>query len=150
MNIQAIMPWMWVGVLVLLVVIEAATKGLTTIWGAISALIMVFISRTHMDIKWQILIFLLITIVLLFTTRPFIKKKLKIKQTPTNADTMLGKEVVITEPVSRFHKGAAKSNNGVIWTVTSNEETDIPEGTICTVKSIQGNTLMLTKKEEEK
>ena len=51
-----------VGIFVVLVVIEAATQGLTTIWGAASALIMVFISQTGMSIGWQILLFLVLNI----------------------------------------------------------------------------------------
>ncbi len=148
MDILSIMPWIWLGVLVLLLVIEAATMGVTTIWGAISALVMVFVSRTHMDLMWQLLIFLVLTLVLLFSTRPFIVRRLKLGRTPTNADQMLLQEVIVTEPVSRFKKGSAKGKNGVIWTVTSDEETDIPEGTVCKVKSIEGNTLVIARKEE--
>ena len=55
MNTIAIMPWIWLGILVVLLIIEAATMGVTTIWGAISALVMVFVSRTGMGILWQVL-----------------------------------------------------------------------------------------------
>lgn len=150
MDATAIMPWVWLGILVVLLIIEAATMGITTIWGAISALIMVFVSRTGMGILWQILLFLVMTIVLLFTTRPLLIKKLKLGRVRTNVDSMLLQEVVVTKTVSRFEKGEAKGKNGVIWTVTSNEENDIPVGTICTVKAVEGNTLIIKRKEEKK
>lgn len=150
MDIVSIMPWVWLGILVVLLIIEAATMGITTIWGAISALVMVFVSRTGMGILWQILLFLVMTIVLLFTTRPLLIKKLKLGRVRTNVDSMLLQEVVVTKTVSRFEKGEAKGKNGVIWTVTSNEDNDIPVGTICTVKAVEGNTLIIKRKEEKK
>ena len=150
MDATAIMPWVWLGILVVLLIIEAATMGITTIWGAISALIMVFVSRTGMGVLWQVLLFLVMTLVLLFTTRPLLIKKLKLGRVRTNVDSMLLQEVVVTKTVSRFEKGEAKGKNGVIWTVTSNEENDIPVGTICTVKAVEGNTLIIKRKEEKK
>jgi len=149
MDISAYMTWIWLGIMAALLIIEAATMGLTTIWGAISALIMIFVSRTGLAVAWQVLLFMVITLVLLVTTRPVALKKLKIGKTKTNVDTMLGQEVIVTKAVSRFGKGEAKGRNGVIWTVTSNSETDIPHGTICKVESVEGNTLIIKRKEDK-
>ena len=149
MDIISIMPWIWLGILVVLLIIEAATMGITTIWGAISALVMVFVSRTGMGVLWQVLLFLVMTLVLLFTTRPILVKKLKLGRTKTNVDSMLLQEVIVTKAVSKFDKGEAKSKNGVIWTVSSTDGTDIPEGAVCTVKSVEGNTLVIKRKEDK-
>lgn len=146
MNIEAYISWIWVGIFVVLVIIEAATQGLTTVWGAVSALIMVFVSQTGMSIGWQILLFLAITLGLVLTTRPVFVKKLKIGRNKTNVDTMIGDEIIITKAVSRFEKGEGRSRNGVIWSVTSTDGTDIEEGTVCTVQSVEGNTLTIERK----
>ena len=146
MNIEAYISWIWVGIFVVLVIIEAATQGLTTVWGAVSALIMVFVSQTGMSIGWQILLFLAITLGLVLTTRPVFVKKLKIGRNKTNVDTMIGDEIIVTKAVSRFEKGEGKSRNGVIWSVTSTDGTDIEEGTVCTVQSVEGNTLTIERK----
>ena len=146
MNIEAYISWIWVGIFVVLVVIEAATQGLTTIWGAASALIMVFISQTGMSIGWQILLFLVMTLGFVVTTRPFLIKKLKVGNNRTNVDTMIGEQVIVTKAVSTFEKGEARSKNGVIWSVTSTDGTDIGEGAVCTVQSVEGNTLRIERK----
>jgi membrane protein implicated in regulation of membrane protease activity len=146
MNIEAYISWIWVGIFVVLVVIEAATQGLTTIWGAASALIMVFISQTGMNIGWQILLFLVMTLGFVVTTRPFLIKKLKVGNNRTNVDTMIGEEVIVTKAISTFEKGEARSKNGVIWSVTSTDGTDIGEGAVCTVQSVEGNTLRIAVK----
>ena len=136
----------WVAVFAVMVIIEAATLGLVTVWGAISALIMAFIAQTGLAIGWQILIFLAITLLLLLTTRPIVVKKLKVGRTRTNVDTLLGEDVIVTKAVKRFEKGEAKSRNGVIWAVTASDESEIEEGAVCTVKEVQGNTLTIEKK----
>ncbi|MBR1583735.1 MAG: NfeD family protein [Spirochaetales bacterium] len=146
MNIEAYISWIWVGIFVVLVVIEAATQGLTTIWGAASALIMVFISRTGMNIGWQILLFLVMTLGFVVTTRPVLVKKLKVGNNRTNVDTMIGEEVIVTKAISTFEKGEARSKNGVIWSVTSTDGTEIGEGAVCTVQSVEGNTLRIAVK----
>ena len=146
MNIEAYISWIWVGIFVVLVIIEAATQGLTTIWGAASALIMVFISQTGMNIGWQILLFLVMTLVFVVTTRPVLVKKLKVGNNRTNVDTMIGEEVIVTKAISTFEKGEARSKNGVIWSVTSTDGTDIGEGAVCTVQSVEGNTLRIAVK----
>ncbi len=146
MNIEAYISWIWVGIFVVLVVIEAATQGLTTIWGAASALIMVFISQTGMSIGWQILLFLVMTLGFVVTTRPVLVKKLKVGNNRTNVDTMIGEEVIVTKAISTFEKGEARSKNGVIWSVTSTDGTDIGEGAVCTVQSVEGNTLRIAVK----
>lgn len=136
----------WVAVFAVSVIIEAATMGLVTVWGAISALIMAFIAQTGLAIGWQILIFLFITLLLLLTTRPVVVKKLKVGRNRTNVDTLLGEDVIVTKAVSRFEKGEARSKNGVIWAVTASDDSEIGEGAVCTVKEVQGNTLTVEKK----
>ena len=146
MNIEAYISWIWVGIFVVLVVIEAATQGLTTIWGAASALIMVFISQTGMSVGWQILLFLAITLGFVVTTRPILVKKFKIGNNRTNVDTMIGEQVIVTKEIKTFEKGEARSKNGVIWSVTSTDGSDIEEGAVCTVQSVEGNTLRIERK----
>ncbi len=145
MDILAYMPWIWLGLFALLVVIEAATQGLTTIWGAASALVMVVLSYvTAMPVGWQVFIFLVITLILLLTTRPVLIKKMKIGK--TNVDSLIGQEVVVTKAITKFEKGLAKTKNGVVWTSKSKDDEDIPEKAVCVIDSVEGNTLTLERK----
>ena len=70
--------WFWLAVMIVCVVIEALTFSLTTVWGGISALLMIFLSKTKMPFLWQMVIFLVVTIALVLVTRPLAVKKLKI------------------------------------------------------------------------
>lgn len=139
--------WFWLGVMLLCVVIEAATFALTTVWGAISAFVMIFVSRTNMPLKWQLILFLVLTIVLVLTTRPFAVKKLKLGKDKTNVNSMEGQEVLVTKRISRFEKGEVKAKNGVIWSAKNADESDIPEGSVCKIVKVDGNTLSVKIKD---
>ena len=140
------LPWFWVGILIICLVVEAFTMVLTTIWPAIASIPMIFISRTDLPFRWQLLIFVLLTIALIIITRPIAIKKLKLGNEKTNADTILGKEVLIVKKITPFEKGEAKGQNGVVWTAKSIDDSEIEENTICIVEKIEGNTLLLHKK----
>lgn len=60
---------------------------------------------------------------------------------------MEGQEILVTKSILQFQKGEAKSKNGVIWTVTSADGTEIPENTVCIVTKVQGNTLEIKPKQ---
>lgn len=135
------MPWVWLGVAVLCLVIEGLTFSLTTIWFALGAVVMIFLSLTHMSLQWQLLIFLVISLLLLIFTRPFAVKKFA-KKTPTNSDALIGKKVIVTETITDLQKGAVKLN-GVEWTASSADGSAIEKGTECTVTDIQGATAVV-------
>ncbi len=138
--------WFWIFIFVLAVLIEAVTFALTTVWAAISALLMVFFSMTHLPIRWQIVIFLVITIALIVFTRPFAIKKLKLGKTKTNIDTLEGQEVLVEKKIAPFAKGEVKAKNGVFWAAVSEDGSEISRGEVCVVKSVDGNTLKVAKK----
>ena len=84
--ILSFLPWIWLTLLIIFVVIEAFTMSLTTIWPAIASLPLIFIAKTGLPFKWQLLIFVLLTLVLVIFTRPFAVKKLKIGNNKTNVN----------------------------------------------------------------
>ncbi len=141
--------WFWLVVMIVCVIVEALTFALTTVWGAIAAFVMIFLSKTNMPFKWQLLIFLLLTIALVLTTRPFAVKKLKLGKNATNVNSMVGQEVLVTKKITKFEKGEVKAKNGVIWSAKNfdeNAETEIPENSVCTVEKVDGNTLSVQVK----
>lgn len=140
------LPWFWLGLMVLSLIIEAVTFSLTTVWAAISALLMIFLSRTALSFRWQLLIFFLITILLLIFTRPFAVKKLKIGRVMTNVNSLDGQEVLVVKKITKFEKGDVKASNGVVWTATGEGDDEIEKGTVCLVRRVEGNTLVVKAK----
>lgn len=139
--------WFWLAVMVACVIVEAVTVfSLTTVWGAISALVMIFVSRTRLPFLWQIILFLVMTILLIVFTRPFAIKKFGIGSVKTNVDSMCGQEVILVKKISAFEKGEAKAKNGVVWSAKSADDSEIKAGSVCIIVGIEGNTLCVRKK----
>jgi membrane protein implicated in regulation of membrane protease activity len=131
------MHWIWVALVIIFSIIEAITLGLATIWFAISAFVMVFLSFLKIPLEVQIFIFLLISGVLLFFTRPIAVKKLKTGKVKTNVDSLVGMHALVTKKISEFERGEVKLN-GQFWTARSEDSSEIDEGTKCEVVRIEG------------
>jgi membrane protein implicated in regulation of membrane protease activity len=131
------MRWVWVALVILFAVIEAFTLGLTTIWFALGALVMVFLSFLPIPLSIQIIIFLAISAALLFFTRPFAIKKFKTGKEKTNVDSLIGMHALVTRQITEFDKGEVKLN-GQFWTARSEDGSTINEGTKCEVVRIEG------------
>lgn len=129
--------WIWVALVILFALIEAFTLGLTTIWFAIAALVMVFLSFLPIPLTAQILIFLGLAAALLFFTRPLAIKKFKMGKEKTNVDSLIGKHALVIKTMSEFEKGEVKMN-GQIWTAHAEDNSEIKEGTKCEVVRIEG------------
>jgi len=140
--------WIWVALVIIFALIEILTLGLTTVWFAIAAVIMVFLSFLKIPLPVQILIFLAISALLLVFTRPLAVKKFKIGREKTNVDSLIGKRVLVTRKISEFEKGEVKAN-GLFWTAHSDSNTEIAEGTKCEVLRVEGVQLIVRPLPEE-
>ncbi|MBQ1661291.1 MAG: NfeD family protein [Treponema sp.] len=133
------LPWVWVAVTIICVVIESLTLSLTTIWFGISAFVMVFLAFTPLPFPAQLLIFVALTMVLLIFTKPIVKKKLSQKKIATNYERVIGQIAVVTKRITALEKGSVKIN-GMEWTAAVKEDTTLEEGSKCMVEEIAGVT----------
>jgi len=140
--------WMWVALVIIFTLIEVFTLGLATVWFAIAALVMVFLSFLDISLKVQFLIFLSIATVLMIFTRPIAVKKLKMGKEKTNVDSLVGKHALVVKTISEFERGEAKIN-GVIWSAMSEDNKEITEGSKCEILRIEGVQLIVRKLSEE-
>lgn len=138
------LPWFWLAVAVLCIAIEAMTQTLTTLWFGCGAFVLIFLSFLPIPFKWQLLLFVVISLVLLIFTRPFAVKKLKVKKTPTNSDALIGKKVLVTEKITELEKGAVKVN-GVVWSARGENNAPLSKGEECIITEIEGATLVVKK-----
>ena len=111
-------------------------------------LLMIFLSRTELPLRWQFLIFLLVTILLMIFTRPFAVKKLMLGRVTTNVNSLDGQEVLVVRKITQFEKGEVKASNGVLWTAIGEGSEEIAKGAVCVVARVEGNTLVVKSKEK--
>ena len=147
------MPWFWLGIAILMTILEGMTLGLTTIWLAIAALVSMVLAFFIPSVTVQIVIFLVLSIVLFIFTRPVALKKMKHGNVKTNSDRLIGMTGLVTETVSTDNPGQVKVG-GQIWTARP-EQPDLifEKGQSCVIMNIVGVTVLLapdTSSESEK
>lgn len=139
----------WLILLILLLGIEVITVGLTTIWFAGGALIALGVYALGLDVVWQVVAFLVVSIVLLIFTRPLAVKYINANKLKTNYEGILGKAVRVTQEVNNLNDTGLAVVNGVEWTTrTSDDDITIPAGTIVKVVSITGVKLIVEEYKE--
>lgn len=140
----------WLIVLALLLAIEIATLGLTTVWFAGGALIGFIASLLGVDFWIQMVLFILVSLLLLFFTRPVAVKHLNKSRVKTNYEGLIGKVVKITERVDNDNQTGEALVNGQEWTVRSETDGVIYEpGTKVRIVNIVGVKLIVTEYREE-
>lgn len=146
MTIENIMIWIWLGVFVLSVVIEALEPDLVSIWFAAGALLAIILSIIPGVPFWvEVIVFLVIAFVLIFTIRPLAKKFLIKTEIKSNVEEKIGEKCLVIKTISELSHGEVKLN-GVIWTaVAKNKEETIDEQSLVIIVGIDGNKLVVEK-----
>lgn len=140
----------WLIVLIVLLVIEAITVGLTSIWGVGGAFAAIFLAELHTPFWLQVIVFLFVTGVLLIFTRPFALKYINVKREKTNYEGVIGKKVCIVQRVDNLSQTGMAIVNGQEWTVRAKEDGKVIEtGKLVKVVDIQGVKLIVREEEEE-
>lgn len=138
------MAIIWLIALIVLVIIEIISQGLTTIWFAGGSLVALISTFCGANLFVQIAIFLVVSIVLLIFTRPIAMLHFNKKVVPTNVETLPGEVCVITEAVDNIGAKGKAELNGMEWTVRSaSEDILIPEGARAKVLRVEGVKLIV-------
>lgn len=142
-------PLIWILIAVIFAVIEGLTMGLTTIWFTVGGVGACIIALLGGPILLQVAVFLIISIILLYFTRPLAEKRLKIGHEKNNIDQMIGKTCVVTEKIEPYHTGQVKLN-GMFWTAVSRDQKEILEkGELVTITGIEGVKLIVEREKGE-
>lgn len=128
----------WTGLLILLLLAEAATVGLTCVWFAAGALAALICALAGGSLWLQIALFIVVSALCLLAVRPLAQKHLNSKVEPTNADRVIGAQAVVTEDVDNLRAAGAVRADGKIWSARSEHGTPIPAGTLVRVLRIEG------------
>lgn len=146
-----IIMFCWLIGLIVFLIIEIITLGLTTIWFAGGALVAFIASLLGMPVIVQIILFFVVSFVLLFFTRPFIQKHLNNSREKTNVNSMIGKEGKVVEAVDNFNGKGRIFVNGMEWSARAEQEDmKIPVDSRVIIKEIQGVKAIVLPVEEER
>ena len=136
----------WLAVFVLLIVIELATMGLTTIWFAGGAVAGFIASMLGANVVIQAVVLFVVSIVLLIFTRPFAVRYINSNKTKTNIDGLIGQEALVLEEINNIRETGCARLEGKEWTARSVDDTVIPADTVVIVERIEGVKLIVKTK----
>lgn len=142
---QMIMEVIWMGLLLVFGIGEALTIGLTSIWFAAGSLAALICSLAGGGMALQIILFFVVSALSLAAFRPIIQKYLNSKVEATNVDSIIGRQVLVTEKISNLKSTGTVQINGLTWSARSADNSDIPVGTPVRILRVEGVKVFVEK-----
>ena len=135
----------WTAAIILFLVVEAATAGLTCIWFALGGVAALLTAWFRGPIWLQVVWFIAVSVAALLLTRPLAKKFINAKKEPTNADRAIGRIGIVTETVDNIAATGAVKLDGQVWTARSTDGEVIAMGERVEALEIRGVKLIVKK-----
>ena len=137
----------WLGIAVVLAVVEMLSLDLVLLMFALGALAAAVAAGLGAPVWVAMLVFALVSVGLLFFVRPTVVAKLHAGPTlATGHQGLVGKSAVVAEPVDK-HGGRVKLS-GEVWSArAASDDQSFDTGTEVLVTSIDGATAVVTTKE---
>lgn len=140
------LPWqIWLIIAGICLIIEIATVGFLVFWFAVAALITCLLSLFIHNVIIQTAIFVVLSALLIFLTRPFANKISKKDKVVTNSNYLIGKEGTVLKDIT-FNSatlGQVKVNGDVWSAVTEEDYGIIPAKSIVRILKIDGVKLVV-------
>lgn len=134
----------WLIVFVACIVIEIASMGLTTIWFAGGALIAAVAAMIHAPLWLQIILFLAVSLILLYFTRPIAVKYFNKSRVKTNAESLVGRQAIVISEINNLQGIGQVTIGGQEWSARNVVEGEtLPIGSVVVIRTISGVKLMV-------
>ena len=134
----------WMALVIIFLVVELVTVGLTTIWLAGGALVAFILAAVGAGFWLQLIAFFAVSFVLIYFTRPFAVKYLNPRRTRTNSEELIGEVVKV---IGRIDNRAAEGKalvNGLEWSARAvSDDMIIEKDTLVKVVRIEGVKLIV-------
>lgn len=138
----------WLIIFIALVIIEAVTLNLTTIWFAIGAGVSYLCALLGLDFSVQFTVFVVVSLILLFFTKPIAQKYATRHFVKTNVEELVGQTARTTSVINNAEGYGTAVLNGQEWSAISADASVIIEaGAPVIVKEIRGVKLVVERKE---
>ncbi|MCL2337528.1 MAG: NfeD family protein [Firmicutes bacterium] len=136
MHMQMWEIWLIIAGICLL--LEIFTTGILIFWFAIGALFAAATSFFADSLVIQTFVFVIVSTILLFLTRPMVNRYIKTKNVHTNAFAAINKKGIVTVDIDPTLSTGQVKIDGEIWTARAEKDTLITKGTNIEVVRIDG------------
>ncbi len=137
--------WLWLGIILVSLVVEFLTSDMVAIWFTAAAIPSFVLALLDINEVLQIVAFVVISVLLLSLTRPFVMKYFKTNEIKSNVDAIMGQSGVVTKQITPNTVGRIKIRSGE-WSAIS--KVTINEGEEVRVLDIEGVKLIVERIEK--
>ena len=139
----------WLVLLILFLVAEAATVTMVSLWFAAGSLAALIVAVTGGPLGLQLFVALAVSALLLACLRPVVRKHFTPGLTKTNVDAVIGSCGYVTADIDNVSATGTVKLGAMEWTARSTTGTPIPKGTLVKVDRIEGVKAFVTPAQVE-
>ncbi|HJC99438.1 NfeD family protein [Candidatus Arthromitus sp. SFB-turkey] len=132
---------LWFLIFLILIIVEVLTINLSTVWFIIGSVFAFFSSFFTRNLNYQIIVFIVFTIISIILTKRFLTKVSNFKKINTNVDSIIGRTCLVTKDINNLLNQGEIVIDKNIWSALSKDDNVvIKEGTkvkICDIKGVK-------------
>jgi len=121
-----------------LLIIAIFTMGFLVFWSSLGCLLAMLVSFVTDSIIIQTTVFVLSSGILIFATKPFVKKFTEKDNAKTNVYSLSGKKAIVTEDIDWKTGTGQIKIEGQVWSAKTEEQVNISKGTEVEIIKIEG------------
>ena len=138
----------WLVLMLILILAEIATMGLTTIWFAGGALVSAILAALNAPLWLQIVAFFVVSLILLYLTRPVAVKYFNKDRVKTNVESLIGRQAIVISEIDNLQGIGQVTVGGQEWSARSvKDDVQLPVGSVVVVRSVSGVKLIVEDKD---
>lgn len=141
--------YIWLALMVVFLITEAATVAMVSLWFAAGALAALVANLLGAGIVTQVVLFLAVSAALLAGLRPVVRKYFTPKLTRTNIDSIVNSQGYVTADIDNISAAGTVKLGAMEWTARSTTGAKISAGTLVRVDKIEGVKAFVTPVEVE-
>lgn len=134
----------WLIILIICIVVEAATMGLTMVWFAGGSLVAAIAAALKAPLVVQIILFLVVSFLMVFFTRPIAVKYFNKKRVKTNVESMIGRQAIVISEIDNLQGIGQVTVGGQEWSARSeDDDVKIKVGAVVDIMAVSGVKLIV-------
>ena len=139
----------WFALMVFFIFLEASTVSLVSTWFALGALAAMIAAICGGQLWLQCSLFFVLSVLLLLSLRPLLRKYFTPRLVKTNVDSIIGQEGLVTSEIDNVVSAGQVKLGGMEWTARSSTGEKIEPGTRIRVDRVEGVKVFVTPVKEK-
>ena len=119
-------------------ILEAFTMGFLVFWLSIGSLLAMLVSFITNNVIIQTTVFVISSGILIFATKPLVKKFTQKDNTKTNVYSLVGKKAIVIEDIDWATGSGQIKFEGQVWSARTEEQVNIAKGTEVEIEKFEG------------